>query len=253
MQNILLPESRAILSEFAASKTLLAFDYDGTLAPIVDDPARANMRHRTRELLTDVARLYPTIVITGRAQDDALRRLRGVGVYEVIGNHGLETWHAHERLIQVARGWLARLSDRLASVQGVRIEDKVFSLAVHYRLAPDKPRARAEIAKAVAALEGVRIVGGKQVMNLIPLGAPHKGTALERERVKLECERAVYVGDDETDEDVFASEPAAPLLSVRVGQSRQSRASYFVPRQRSINDLLSALASLRKGDPRRAA
>jgi trehalose 6-phosphate phosphatase len=253
MENLLLPESQAILTQFVASKTLLALDYDGTLAPIVDDPTKASIRPRTRELLTEVARLYPTIVITGRAQDDALRRLRGVGVYGVIGNHGLEPWHAHDHLIAVVRSWLDRLAEPLRSVDGVRIEDKVFSLAIHYRLAPDKPRARVEISRAVAELDRVRVVGGKQVVNLIPEGVPHKGIALERERVALGCDAAIYVGDDETDEDVFSAERVAPLLSVRIGASRESAASYYLPRQRSINELLSTLVRLKNGNPRRAA
>jgi trehalose 6-phosphate phosphatase len=253
MKNLLLPEARAVLAQFAASSTLLAFDYDGTLAPIVDDPSRANLRPRTRELLAQVAAHYPTIVITGRAQDDALRRLRGVGVYAVIGNHGLEPWHANDRLIGVVRSWLARLSDALRDVEGVQIEDKIFSLAIHYRLAVDKPRARSAVANAIAALDAVRVVGGKQVVNLIPEGAPDKGSALERERVKLSCDAAVYVGDDETDEDVFTSRPPAPLLSIRVGASRRSAATHYVPRQRAINDLLALLIELRRGNPLRAA
>src|SRR5688572_28246449 len=80
------------LAEFASSNVLVAFDYDGTLAPIVADPALARMRPGTRRLLASVARRYPCVVISGRARHDVLSRVGGVPVWHVSGNHGLEPW-----------------------------------------------------------------------------------------------------------------------------------------------------------------
>ena len=71
MQNILSKANRELLEQFAWSNVLLAFDFDGTLAPIVDDPERACMRAKTRRQLEQAAELYPTIVISGRSQEDA--------------------------------------------------------------------------------------------------------------------------------------------------------------------------------------
>jgi trehalose-6-phosphatase len=83
----------------------------------------------------------------------------------------------------------------------------------------NKKLARAAILEAAASLGDVRIVGGKQVVNLLPKGAPDKGKALERERERLCCDTAIYVGDDETDEDVFALDQPTRLLSIRVERS----------------------------------
>ena len=80
------------LEEFTHSNVLLAFDFDGTLAPIVQDPARARMRPQTRRLLGAVARRYPCVVISGRARHDVLKRVGSVPVWQVSGNHGLEPW-----------------------------------------------------------------------------------------------------------------------------------------------------------------
>ena len=70
--------NQELLEMFAWSNVLLAFDYDGTLAPLVTAPTRATMRVSTRRLLRQASTLYPCVVISGRAQDDALGRLRGV-------------------------------------------------------------------------------------------------------------------------------------------------------------------------------
>jgi trehalose 6-phosphate phosphatase len=121
----------------------------------------------------------------------------------------------------------------------------VYSLAVHYRHSRAKKLARARIEAAVARLDRVRAIPGKCVVNLVPDGAPHKGTALETARAQLGCERALYVGDDDTDEDVFALGDPDRLLTIRVGRKERSRAAYFIRDQRAIDALLGKLAALR--------
>lgn len=96
----------------------------------------------------------------------------------------------------------------------------------------------------------MRLVAGKQLVNAVPLGAPHKGDVMSalcrRERV----EAALYVGDDITDEDVFALD-RKDLATVRVGRSRRSRARAFLRDQASVDSLLELLAELRAGGLRR--
>src|SRR5262249_58937782 len=114
-----------------------------------------------------------------------------------------------------------------------------------YRSGAAKAGARAAILAAAAALGDARVFGGKQVVNLVPRWAPHKGAALERERERLGCDTAVYIGDDVTDEDVFALEHPDRLLAIRVGASVRSRAPYYLPRQADIDELLRRLIALR--------
>jgi trehalose 6-phosphate phosphatase len=243
MRHILARANRDVLRQFACSRVLLAFDYDGTLAPIVPAPDQAVMRPETRALLEALARRYPCVVISGRARADAIRRLRGVEAVEVIGNHGIEPWQTSRCSLRVVRQWRVVLERRLAPLPGVTVEDKVYSLAVHYRRSREKKRARAAILRAAAALGDVRLVRGKQVVNLLPTDAPHKGIALERARARFACDTAIYVGDDETDEDVFALDQPGRLLTVRVGRKRQSLASYFLRNQGEIDRLLETLLS----------
>ncbi|MFH0903089.1 MAG: trehalose-phosphatase [Pseudomonadota bacterium] len=246
MRNILARANREVLQQFAWSKVLLAFDYDGTLAPIVSKPDLAVLRPTTRRLLEELVRLYPCVVISGRAQRDLQRHLRGIGVREIVGNHGLEPWYATDKLADVIAGWRPLLEERLANLRGVTIEDKTFSVAIHYRQSREKKLARNLILDTARALGAVRIVGGKQVVNILPNGAPHKGIALERERTRLECDTAIYVGDDDTDEDVFALDQPGQLLSVRVEKRRSSAAAYFIENQNQIDVLLRALLELRR-------
>jgi trehalose 6-phosphate phosphatase len=245
MRDILARASRDAIETFAGSRVLLAFDFDGTLAPIVREPDRARMRASTRRLLRRVARSYPCIVLSGRSRADVERRVRGVGFAGVVGNHGLEPWHATTTVLDEVRKWAPLLQERLRGMRGVVIEDKGHSVAVHYRRARDKTATRARILTAAAGLGEVRLVGGKQVLNVLPAGAPHKGTALERARTRLRCDTALYVGDDETDEDVFTLDQPGRLLTVRVGRRRDSAADYCIRSQADIDRLLLCLLACR--------
>jgi trehalose 6-phosphate phosphatase len=244
MRYVLARANRDALERFVCSRVLLAFDYDGTLAPIVDDPERATMRTTTRALLRQIARRFPCVVISGRARADALRRLRGVGAVEVVGNHGIEPWQISQPGRLAVRRWQPTLARRLARFPGVRIENKVFSVAVHYREAREKQKALIAIRRTAYGLGGIRLIRGKQVVNLIPRGAPHKGIALEKARVRFGCDTAIYVGDDVTDEDVFGLDEPDRLLTIRVGRKRDSLASYFLWDQGEIDDFLGALLSV---------
>ena len=246
MRHILAQSQRAVLEQLSWSNVLLGFDFDGTLCPIVRDPEQAELRPSTRRLLGELARAYPVVVISGRALSDVRARLVGLDLAGVIGNHGLEPGHATRALERTVERWRAVLEAELDGCPGVVIEDKHYSIAVHYRRSRNKRLARARIAAALAELRDVRVVGGKQVVNLLPPGAPHKGVALERERARLGCDTALFVGDDETDEDVFALERPGRLVSVRVGAAHGSQASYCLTSQDEIDELLRALIDLRR-------
>ena len=102
---------------------MCAFDFDGTLAPIVVHPESARLRVRTRHLLERAAALYPCVVVSGRARADVLAKLGDLKLSRVIGNHGAETGVSrtpHKK----TREWKAVLTPSLAARSGVWIEDK---------------------------------------------------------------------------------------------------------------------------------
>lgn len=245
MQYILSSRNRQVLKKFALANTLVAFDFDGTLAPIVPNRNQAAVRRSTKDLLVVLATLYPCVVISGRARRDVRCRLRGIGVREIVGNHGIEPWSANRAMENAVRHWLPLLKNKLRHFRGVAIENKRFSVAIHYRHEPRKQEALASLAAATRELGAVRIVGGKQVVNILPNGAPHKGLALNQERLKMRCKKAIYIGDDDTDEDVFALPDRRNLLTIRVGLNRSSLASYYIRTQREIDRVIQRLIELR--------
>lgn len=246
MRRILARAHADVLAQLAWANVLVALDFDGTLAPIVDERDGAAMRSSTRDLLAEVCALYPCAVISGRSRSDVEARLGGVPVRYIVGNHGVEPSVGMERFEEVVRAMREHLEAAIGGIQGVEIEDKRFSLAVHFRRSRSATRARHAIEAAVAALPmTTRVIAGKRVVNVLPEGAPHKGIALEALQALSGADIALYVGDDVTDEDVFESERPGRLIGVRVGRRASSAASYYIDDQRQIDALLERLKELR--------
>lgn len=241
--DILSRRARARLERFLAPGTLYVFDFDGTLAPIVRRPGTARMRRSTHARLIALSRRAPCALVTGRALRDVRPRVRGVRWAALVGNHGLEARPALAPLADVGRRvgrWRRALEDALAEIPGVEIEDKRYSLSVHYRKARDKERVKRKIFRAARALAGARLVGGKQVLNVTVRGALDKGKCVRLLRRKLGCRRAVYLGDDVTDQDVFRLR-APWLLDVRVGKAPGVSARFSLGTQREVDAFLDTL------------
>lgn len=242
------PRQRELLEFLRKRKTLIALDYDGTLAPIAAHPGDAQMLESTRALLARVARRFPVIVLTGRSRIDALQFLASTPVLEVIGSHGIETPGAGApRFLSRVGEWRAQLLRRLGALAGVSIEDKRYSLSVHYRHSTDPVVAQEVINEAVGELEGARIVGGKKVVNVVPENAPDKGTALLAACARLGCEQAVFVGDDDTDESAFSVGRPGQVFAIRVGESPDSLAPHYLRTQEEIDSLLRLLLAASGG------
>ncbi|MGD0098439.1 MAG: trehalose-phosphatase [Terracidiphilus sp.] len=243
MKYLLSKHCLSIVTALAKERTLCAFDYDGTLSPIVEHPDLAVMRVRTRNLLRRLTALYPCIIVSGRARENAIEKLNGVDVARVIGNHGAETEGAIESPGQIDQ-WKTALELELDPVPGVWVEDKGMSLAVHYRQSAQKSDARQRILAATQKLKTAHVFGGKEVVNLAVSGAPNKGDALAAERDRLGCNWVLYVGDDANDEDAFGV--SGNLVSVRVGWKLRSRARYYLKTQAEIDELLELLVRVRE-------
>jgi trehalose 6-phosphate phosphatase len=245
MRYVLSPRSREILRQFAVPGVVFAFDFDGTLAPIVDDPECARMRRTTHLLLGKLASVQTCVALSGRSRVDLKNKLAGTGVDHLIGNHGAEPWEGASRIRQEVPQWARALARELPDLPGLWIENKTLSLTIHYRQCRRKAEARSAIVKAARSLLEVRLIGGKEAVSIVSQSAPSKGIALRAELVRLKCDRAVYVGDDETDEDVFSlTDDGLSLFAIRVGRKNHSRAGYFLRNQEEIDFLLRLLLQL---------
>jgi trehalose 6-phosphate phosphatase len=249
METILADEQRTLLAGFADANVLLAFDYDGTLVPIASTPAAPRMREATRQLLARAAQLYPCVIISGRALDDLTERLEGIPVWFLFGNHGLEPPPPGFATPTPAREWAALLERLLPDDPGILIEDKRYSLTIHYRNALDKRRAVDAIDRVVAQLPDARALGGAEAVSLLPKGGADKGVALQQACRWFACDSAIYVGDDATDEDAFTSTYPEKLLTIRVGAASDSQARYHLATQDEIDTLLQILVDIRTRQP----
>jgi trehalose 6-phosphate phosphatase len=244
-QPILAADAAPVIEAFAAANVLLAFDYDGTLAPIAANPARVKLRARTRSLLERVSGRYPSIVISGRALSDIAPRLQHIPLWYVFGNHGSEPAIDPAPLHQTDE-WVRVLKRDLPRDPALVIENKGHSVTVHYRGADDRAALRQAIMEVATRLPNVRVVGGRQAVNLLRCDAPDKGWALRHALKAFACDVALYVGDDATDEDAFGSLPQDRLLSIRVGRpARTTRARFHLDSQEEIDALLELLLTLR--------
>jgi trehalose 6-phosphate phosphatase len=256
MQDLLHPRHRATLARFAGidgqAPVLLAFDYDGVLAPLVKKPGGARMRRSTRALLVRLSRLYPVAVVSGRAWKDTRRLSEGV-VAHVVGNHGFELLHplpVPAETLRAVRGWRRRLEADLTGVPGIHFEDKRSTLAIHYGLSAAWRRAEKAVYAAANRLEGTRLIPGKKVLNVLPHDFPNKGDAIRSLLARLGLGAALYLGDDVTDEDAFRL--GSPLvLGVHVGTG-PSLAPWRLGTQAEVDQLLGRLVELREPKGRAA-
>lgn len=233
----------ARLADFVDPATLFAFDLDGTLAPIVSDPALIRIPDAVQRALAELAGRAPVAIITGRSRSDALAHLAGAPRY-VIGNHvaeGLPGWTERENgFVRTAQGWQQQLDILLPQEEqtGIVIENKGPTLSIHYRHAVNIPAAQGLIQHAVRRLlPPPRRVSGKFVENLLPAGAPDKGVALELLMREEKLTKGFFVGDDETDEDIFRL-CRKNIFTVRVGQKKTSGADYYLRGQYEMARLL---------------
>jgi trehalose 6-phosphate phosphatase len=247
MEYLLTDRGRSELEALLTVHSLFAFDFDGTLAKIVRDRHTAQLGRPIRLWLGELAKRAPTAIISGRSMED-LRTRVGNTVPYLIGNHGLEGLHVTQQVVRQAqntcRGWKQLIEERFGTELtrcGVFVEDKSYSLSFHYRNAGQKDDARALVFHVLAELSPPpRIVLGKAVVNVVPAAAPHKGAALLELMYQLNCTAALYIGDDDTDEDVF-SLPGTRILTVRIGKNRISAARFFLKRQSEITEVLRSL------------
>ena len=254
-----MPRLPALGDRLGGSPRIVLLDVDGTLSPIAPRPEDAVVPAETRRAVASLASRPGVHVglVSGRAAADA-RRLVAVTNLWVIGNHGLETIgpageidvdpaaEAHRMAVSKAS---RRIASSLTHVPGVQLEDKVWTLSIHYRRADPAlvPRLRSML-EATATQHGLRLTEGKAVFEMRPPVSLDKGTAVLALTGRLGGLAAgstvVFIGDDTTDEDAFRvlreQAPSAVTVCVADGEA-ETAAEFRVPGPDAVREFLEWL------------
>jgi trehalose-phosphatase len=262
-----LPATPELRRRLAGRPLLLLLDIDGTLSPIAPRPEYAIVPGATQHVLNALASTpdVHVAVVTGRAAEDGRRLVCTDGAW-VIGNHGIEV--AAPGRTPSVREDVARFGDqiteaaerakKIASTEhGVIVENKQWTLSVHYRLAHPRivPDLTAKITNVAREL-GLKVTSGKEVLELRPPIEVHKGTAaieLAEALGALNDAASLFVaGDDRTDEDMFRSVRARTpqAVTVRVGSDSalpETDAEFSVADTDAMRALLEDILAQRRG------
>lgn len=235
------------------SASALFLDIDGTLAELAPNPSEVRIDSQLARALPELAAQLggALALVTGRTIGDADRLFTGL-VLPIAGQHGCErrdasgTLHMHAPERATWRELRRRFIEFASRHDGLRIEDKGATLAIHYRQAPDlADHVHRTLRRAFeeAAPVGYVLQPGKCLLELRP-GNRNKGTAIRdfmRER-PFAGRRPVFVGDDRTDEHGFVVVDTLGGASVKVGPGA-TRARYRLDDIVAVRDWLLAPAA----------
>lgn len=207
-----------------AERAVVGLDFDGTLAPIVDDPSEAHIHPDAPAAIIELAPLVEAIaVVTGRPvrQAVALGELDDVGAqiadrggdFLVLGQYGNEKWSARDRRVISPRpprglaSLMAELPDQLRrhDLDGAHLETKGLAVAVHTRRMEDPDAAQDRLApllERLARKHGLVTEPGRMVVEVRAPGMD-KGNAVRRLQKQLHADAMVFVGDDLGDVEAF--------------------------------------------------
>ena len=248
------------------SAILLLLDYDGTLTPIVDSPELADLSTESRNLLRALSqrRRFSVGVVSGRALNDLTNRVDVRGII-YAGNHGLEikglgVEFVHpltEEIGSIINILGKMLSKTFSQIRGTVVEDKGFTLSVHYRQVEDEETeheikdAFEQVVGVARTLGKVKTTSGKKVYEVRPNVPWHKGKATKfimkkyAKSGRTSSLLPIYVGDDLTDEDAFKAIEGYGGISIYVGpENPKSVASYRLDSPAEVADFMRRLLML---------
>jgi len=233
-------------------RLVVACDYDGTLAPIVEVPSEARPLREGMVALRALSELSNTevLVVSGRSLADLDTLAHFPESVHLVGSHGSEfdagfVTSLSEQQIALRDRVLDAMREAAERGEGFRVESKPASVAFHYRQADPglAERVVGELERGIASEPGVAIKRGKMVLELAVVETS-KGTALETMRHRLGADAVVFFGDDVTDEDAFRV-LCGPDVGVKVGEG-ETAAGWRVDSPEEVARCLAHLAELRE-------
>lgn len=232
------------LAGLAGTPILLASDFDGTLAGIVDNPSDARPDPRALAALIELARAprVSVAVISGRGRDDLEHLIGDVPGIVLIGEHGNDSGSDQGGASDLIDEVSAQLEEIAADYPGAGVERKRFSVVFHYRSAGEGiEQGLTRVRSGPGQTPGVTMSEGKKVLELhtTTLG---KGDAVEQLRKSTGAAAVVFLGDDVTDESVFVRLQPNDV-GIKVGDGA-SAAEYRIADVSEVADVLEEISFL---------
>jgi trehalose 6-phosphate phosphatase len=249
MEYLLSPKNIPVLESFSLAHTVFGFDFDGTLAKIEDHPKEVRIDSECEKYLKLLNDTGPVAIITGRSIEDVKSFFSFPPKY-IIGNHGIEGNHSPDELesikliIEGYKKVILDLYSENMKLLGIVLEDKVYSLTLHFRNSPEPEKAEHFLITKLSYFPKAKVTKGKMVLNIIPFNVTNKGQAFIRLMEKEKAKFGFYIGDDVTDEDVFVYKDPK-ILTVKIGYFSESQASYYLNDQDEIIHVLKILCGNR--------
>ncbi len=262
----LLSNWRQFKDKIRGKKIILLLDYDGTLCPIKRTPRLAVIPHDVKALLEKLSGMLDCklAIISGRSLED-IKNIIGIRGIIYSGNHGFEIEgpkikfhgsipYGYRRMLESIK---RKLHKKFNGVKGAILEDKEYSLGIHYRLASKS--ALSAIKKAfyevvmVYLIKGkIKIRYGKKVFEVMPPNGWDKGKVvswlLSRKFFSFGAKMAIpiYLGDDLTDEDAFQTLKNKGL-TIFIGKPKMSSAKYYLRNVGQVKHFLKEIIKFLEG------
>ena len=229
---------------------LVCCDYDGTLAPLVDDPSKAFPLDEAITILRQISLLPSTTVavVSGRSRKDLAALSRLPPEIHLVGSHGSEfdaNFHLDTQQLRLLDQVITSVNALAAHVKGSHIEVKPGGVAVHVRRSDpaDRDLLVNQITMGPGQFPGVHVQYGKDVVELSVVEAS-KADAVATLRHVTGASAVVFLGDDLTDESVFQA-LTGPDVGVKVGPGPTS-APWRVADPHEVGQALVTLCDLRQ-------
>ena len=237
-------------------------DYDGTLTPIVESPELAILSPDMKEILEDLATIHTVAIVSGRLRED-VQNLVGIKGIFYAGSHGFDIegpggfsmiHQQAKKTIPLISLIIEQLKERLSNINGVLIEEKRFSVAVHYRKVKqltDLSFIEETVNDTVQEYAQMRILHGKKVFEILPDIDWDKGKAvrwiMKALGLNWNLTSVFYIGDDTTDENAFRTiitRGTAIIVSDDI--SKNSTADFQLQSPEKVKDFFEQVLAISK-------
>jgi len=246
-----------IFRKLKSGTPVVSLDYDGTLTPIVENPAKATLDENLRRIIRRLAEQWTVAIVSGRDLADVRSMVR-IGDIIYSGSHGFDiagpgesyrTQGNGERFLPALDRAESELRVAVSKIPKAKVERKRFAIAVHYREGREQDISSLDkiVEETFRHLTDLRLTTGKKIWEFVPDIDWDKGRALLALYDNLFIDRSklvpVFIGDDITDENAFRAIGTKGINIVVGEEDRETEANFRLKNPGEVKVFLESMAS----------